>query len=343
MRRSHLSNGDGKLQTCVVNDAARGPLLIVGMTSLPSRLSGIAPALRSLASQSRRPDYLLLSLPRRSVREACDYKLPAELLAILSEYSWMRVNWVDTDHGPGTKVLGSLQWIEKNLSHTRSDDVLMILDDDHAYQPWVLEDLLHEQLSRGISSVCTFFAYFFGGLMVPQGADVIAIQLDRDIVSVLLEFHKDFVDGDAACFLVDDLWMGMCFRLCGREVSSLRDRVVSRGLETVYARTPNAEVEALMNLQGDDRRDRVTVRAFEGLLQRLVSASPDRLEKFGGRDSLARMHRLQAEVDRAARQMTSLEAWLEQHGGEGPTSQVQQAEGQLRQLKHLYRMQVPNQ
>ena len=62
--------------------------------------------------------------------------------------------------------------------------------------------------------------------MVPQGADIVALQLDSTTLRRIIDFHRlgsaclqvraawwrrshmrrCFVKGDAACFLVDDLW-----------------------------------------------------------------------------------------------------------------------------------------
>ena len=62
--------------------------------------------------------------------------------------------------------------------------------------------------------------------MVPQGADIVALQLDSTTLRCIIDFHRlgcawlqvraawsrrsplrrCFVKGDAACFLVDDLW-----------------------------------------------------------------------------------------------------------------------------------------
>ncbi|CAE8680328.1 unnamed protein product, partial [Polarella glacialis] len=241
----------------------RQPLLIVGVTSLPSRLRGAGPALLSIAAQSRRPDRLVLSLPRRSQREGRAYQVPPELRTILSAHPWMEVHWIEEDFGPGTKLLGAIDWLAANVGQTSENDVLMVLDDDHAYLPHALGELLQRQLSLGSKHASSFFAYFFRGLMVPQGADIIALQLGGSFSEDVLAFHRDFVAGDDACFLVDDLWLGMFLRLSGRQVVSHRELVTQRGLEMIYQRTGNASVEALMDLEGRDRRDRAMLRAFD--------------------------------------------------------------------------------
>merc|ERR1719401_3165470 len=124
-----------------------------------------------------------------------------------------------------------------NLDGGRDDDVLMVLDDDHSYHTFALGELHKEQLARHSKCVCSFFAYFCRGLMIPQGADIVAFRLGGDFNANLVEYHRKFVSGDSACFVVDDLWVAMFLRLSGFEVVSLRDQIVRRGLQMVYTRT----------------------------------------------------------------------------------------------------------
>lgn len=310
---------------------------------MPSRLAGICPALRSVARQSRRPDRLILSLPRTSKREGKAYRLPPALLQLLAEEAWIEVNWLEWDAGPGTKLLGTLHWLKVQNVQPQSGDVLMVLDDDHEYLPFALKDLLEAQLAHGPQHVATYFTYFLRGIMVPQGADIIALQMDGDIAPKLTEYHAGFVDGDRACFLVDDLWIGFFFFLCGKSVKGLRHLVLEKGLQTVYTQTSNAKVEALEALQGDDRRDCATLRAFEGLLARLLAVGASGLAPYGGEAALKRLRQVEAEVRRAEARIAQLSAWVVGAHSTATCSRSarESAEGELAQLRHLYQMQAP--
>lgn len=312
------------------------------MTSLPSRLKGAGPALLSIAAQSRRPDRLVLSLPRWSLREGCPYDLPSELTSILSEHPWMEVHWTDEDFGPGTKVLGALQWFGAQVGKPRECDVLMILDDDHAYLGHAVGELLEQQLKSGAHCANTFFAYFFRGLMVPQGADIVAMQLSDDFTENLVEYHRCFVAGDEASFLVDDLWLGMFLWLCGKSVVSLHELVKRRGFQMIYRRTDNAKVCALMDLGGRNSRDQAMVRAFDRQLAQLQEyASQQKLGRWGGQAAAQRVRQLAAEVARAVRRMDDLSSWIARAQGSACCSNLQKVEDELRRLRHLYCLQVP--
>lgn len=323
----------------------RSPWLVVGMTSLPSRIPGIVPALSSVAVQERRPDRLVLSLPRTSRREGRGYELPAALLEVLQEHPWMEVHWMEEDFGPGTKILGALDWLAAHANPC-SDDVLMVLDDDHEYSPHALGDLLHEQSAQGQEHVSTYFAYFFRGMMVPQGADIIAVPLGEGLVDKLPAYHRAFVAADRDCFLVDDLWIGMFFFMCGRSVTSCRDMLTARGLQMIYRRTSNASVAALEALGGDDRRDRVMLRAFGALAGRLLAAGPGGLGAWGGEHAWRRMQRLHQEVQQVEARIEQLAAWTSQQQRCSPASSSSQelvgrAAAELAKLRHLYQMQAP--
>lgn len=317
------------------------------MTSLPSRLAGVCPALQSIAVQTRRPDRLILSLPRRSEREGRAYELPPALLALMATEPWIQVHWLDWDVGPGTKILGLLDWLRTKAGKPHAGDVLMVLDDDHEYAPYALAELLSEQHTRGPGHVVTYFAYFFRGLMVPQGADIIACQPCDGLADALPAYHQAFVAGDRACFLVDDLWISFFLFLCGSSVTSLRELVMARGLKTIYRQTANAKVAALQTLDGEDRRDRVMLRGFEALLQRLLAAGPQGLALYGGAAAMQRLKRLEAEVRQAEARIMQLSTWVARErsvaGARGSAQAVKEVEAELAKWRHLYELQAPMQ
>eukprot|EP00913_Durusdinium_trenchii_P014165 g13293.t1 len=257
------------------------------MTSLPSRLRGACAALKSIAAQTKTPicsggipDRLILSLPRCSIREGRAYEIPRELQELTSEHPWMQVHWLEEDFGPGTKLLGVIDW--KYLGDPVNGDMLMLLDDDHAYLPHAIDDLWHKQSSLGTEYVSSYFA---------------------------------------------------------KEVRSFRDSVLRRGVETIYTKTSNASVEALMDLEGAARRDRAMLACFDHLLQRLLAVPPGSpsLECIGGAPSALRLRRLAAEVALAERRMAEL------HAESASAERAPRAAAELAKLRHLYLMQGEDQ
>eukprot|EP00747_Dinoflagellata_sp_TGD_P011834 gnl/TRDRNA2_/TRDRNA2_121121_c0_seq2.p1 gnl/TRDRNA2_/TRDRNA2_121121_c0~~gnl/TRDRNA2_/TRDRNA2_121121_c0_seq2.p1 ORF type:complete len:265 (-),score=40.54 gnl/TRDRNA2_/TRDRNA2_121121_c0_seq2:111-809(-) len=152
-----------------------------------------------------------------------------------------------------------------------------------------------------------------------------------------MEFHRSFVMTNSACFFVDDLWIAMYLKVCGTEVVSLHDQVKRRGMETIYKLTDNASVLALMELPGKNRRDRVTMLAFSGLLARLERATLQQLTRWGGADAVQRIRQLGDEARNIDKQI-ALRGWLELApctGREPPSRRAPSTKGQFAVVWHV--------
>ncbi len=104
--------------------------LIVGLTTIPSRLPFVLPTLKSLLLQNVPPGKILLHLPKHSRREQVAYSVPEELknlevIQIIGCPDW----------GPATKILPA-------LLDSDPDQRVVAVDDDRIYRPTLLEDLL---------------------------------------------------------------------------------------------------------------------------------------------------------------------------------------------------------
>ncbi|MCH6574216.1 MAG: hypothetical protein IH795_03280 [Bacteroidetes bacterium] len=104
--------------------------LIVGLTTIPSRLPFVVPTLKSLLLQNVPPGKILLHLPKHSRREQVEYSVPEELKN-LEVIQIVRC----PDWGPATKILPA-------LLDSHPDQRVVAVDDDRIYRPTLLEDLL---------------------------------------------------------------------------------------------------------------------------------------------------------------------------------------------------------
>ena len=104
--------------------------LIVGLTTIPSRLPFLLPTLKSLLLQHVPPGRILLHLPKHSRREQVEYLIPEELQN-LEVIKIIRC----PDWGPATKILPT-------LLNSDPDQRVVAVDDDRIYHPTLLEDLL---------------------------------------------------------------------------------------------------------------------------------------------------------------------------------------------------------
>ena len=123
--------------------------LIVGLTTIPSRLPFLLPTLKSLLLQDVLPGRILLHLPGRSRREGVEYSVPEELQG-LEVVQVVRCS----DWGPATKILPAL------LS-SDPDQRVVAVDDDRIYRPTLLADLLEASERHPDAAVGCF------GVIVP--------------------------------------------------------------------------------------------------------------------------------------------------------------------------------
>lgn len=110
--------------------------VIVSLSTLPDRIGRLQPTLESLLNQSRPPDEIVLAIPRFSVRQKRDYKIPDYVLQVPR----LRVLRCEKDWGPATKFIAV---VRDELAAGRGKTLIMVVDDDRIYPRNSLELYLH--------------------------------------------------------------------------------------------------------------------------------------------------------------------------------------------------------
>lgn len=120
--------------------------IIVSLTSYPARIAGIAQMLESIYSQTRKADKIVLWLAEEQFPNKDD-DLPDDLRKLQSEDK-LEVRWCD-DLKPHKKYFYALQEF--------TDDVVVTIDDDLQYSPYMLENLYmsYLQYPDAVSAVRT--------------------------------------------------------------------------------------------------------------------------------------------------------------------------------------------
>jgi hypothetical protein len=217
--------------------------VVVGMSSIPSRLDAIAPALDSIRHQARPPDVVFLSLPECSVREHTGYVIPEWLAAD----SLVQIVRTPVDYGPGTKLLGC-------LPHLAPSDTVVLMDDDLSYHPFVVGDLADEVSDASVAA--SFFVYESRGIRVGQGADGFAMLgaaafacgsiVDLAMAHQALRFH-------------DDYWTSFQLRRAGVSVRDLSPKLAGHGVGRSYEVVH--EINSLLATKGELSRMTVNKEA----------------------------------------------------------------------------------
>lgn len=230
-------------------DVKRAPVY-VSLTTLPSRIGRLRPTVDSLRAQSRVPDRIFVTLPLRSVREDRAYDVPAWLAAPPPGVELVRCA---TDAGPGTRLLGCLPRLE-------ADACLILVDDDMAYQPFLVERLAGAQLAR-TEAAFSFHVFKVGRFDCGQAADGFSVWtpnlagVEAFAARVLRSRHL---------FLEDDYWLSVFLQSRGIPIVSLAPTLPP----DARVWTPTHTEGQLSALTGDLRRSKVLREGTRFLLVR---------------------------------------------------------------------------
>lgn len=123
---------------------------VISLTTIPSRISLLAPTLKSLMRQTRAPKRIVLNLPRMSKREGVPYVVP-EFLSQLKSVEIARCE----DLGPATKAIPT-------LLREAPDQLVIIVDDDRIYPASLVADLEDASLAERDA------AFGMSGWVVPE-------------------------------------------------------------------------------------------------------------------------------------------------------------------------------
>jgi hypothetical protein len=218
--------------------------IVVGITSLPSRIGLIRPTIESLQTGEIKPDRIILALPMRSVREDREYDIPAWL-----EDIGVEVVRTQVDFGPGTKLLGV-------LPHLVQDTYLVVADDDVSYRADFLAKIVKAQSSDHSCSF-SFYAYRAFGLEVGQGCDGFSFWTPN--LAGIEEFASIHILG-TPLRLHDDLWISVFLATKAIRIKGLMHQL---GSGLIYGQVH--EVNALHRLDGSNSREELTRRGVRAL------------------------------------------------------------------------------
>jgi hypothetical protein len=216
LRRADLRALDA---ACAANPCRSG--LIVTLTTIPSRIDALAPALKSLLRQTSAPEQIRLCVPAWNEREQRAISVPAWLEGLRSV-----VVVPCADQGPATKFLAT-------LGAVAPDQAVVVVDDDRVYHPRLLERYAAlapawpDAAIAGagwrvpadlIDRPTTWRTWLTGAPHVPRRANQIRRPERTDIVQGVhsylvrprffdLRALGDFSAAPAAVRFVDDVWV----------------------------------------------------------------------------------------------------------------------------------------
>ena len=253
--------------------------LVVGMTTLPSRLPFCQPAIDSILAQRRPPDRFILSIPRVPMRGGDPFSSLPDFLTEAPYREQVTINLLDEDFGPGSKLLGA-------LPHCHEPSILVLCDDDMEYWDFMLDRLYSRQVAEPGASF-TFFRYHEQGLPIGQGAD--GFSFCSESLTGIRAFYDLHVSG-TPLRMHDDLWIS--YFLFGRGIP-IRDLAPSLGGGLIYRKVH--EVDALVALTGSDARHALAVQGMR-LLRSAGGLTWTRRARLAIGRLLDPLHKLQGRI-----------------------------------------------
>ena len=232
-------------------------MIYVSTSTIPQRIKNLDKSIKSLLNQTKKPDKIFINIPfkyRRFSETIKDDEIPK------FDSSVVEITRCE-DFGPATKLLGSLDKLEKN-------SLVILFDDDHVYENYMIEKFFYFY-SKAPNNSYSFYVHPLGNFGIGQGADGFAI--NTNCLKGIKNFYDKVVKDYKELFLYDDLWISyFLFFFKKNKILSLREHlkkdkdgkpsliykkhIVASGLVEMYGKDL---IEAVR------KRDQIAVESFK--------------------------------------------------------------------------------
>ena len=232
-------------------------MIYVSTSTIPQRIKNLDKSIKSLLNQSKKPDKIFINIPfkyKRFSETIKDDEIPK------FDSSVVEITRCE-DYGPATKLLGSLDKLEKN-------SLVILFDDDHVYENYMIEKFFYFY-SKAPNNSYSFYVHPLGNFGIGQGADGFAI--NTNCLKGIKNFYDKVVKDYKELFLYDDLWISyFLYFFKKNKILSLREHlkkdkdgkpsliykkhIVASGLVEMYGKNL---IEAVR------KRDQIAVESFK--------------------------------------------------------------------------------
>ena len=232
-------------------------MIYVSISTIPQRIKNLNESVKSLLNQTKKPDKIFINIPfkyQRFTEIIKDDQIPK------FDSNLIEITRCE-DCGPATKLLGSLNKLEKN-------SLVILADDDHIYENYMIEKFFYFY-SKAPNNAYSFYVHPLGKFGIGQGADGFAINTNH--LTGIKIFYDKIVKNYKELFLYDDLWISyFLYFFKKNKILSLKEHlkknndgkpaliykkhIVASGLVETYGRNL---IEAVK------KRDQIAVESFK--------------------------------------------------------------------------------
>tara|TARA_B110000977_G_C10906291_1_gene427366 strand:- start:62 stop:814 length:753 start_codon:yes stop_codon:yes gene_type:complete len=234
----------------------------VSLTSIPPRFSSLEKTIRSINSQIKKPSKIFLNIPLKYKRYPDSKYNISQLEKIFENLTIIRCK----DYGPGTKLLGSLEYL-------MDYDYVVLIDDDHIYNKDML-NIFNKEALKNLDRAYSFCVYNVEDCKVGQGAD--GFMINTNFLKEILEFFNEFVLNNKKLFFNDDLWISIYLnKVLKKDIKNLfqliRQPIFFKKIKSIYKK--HTTVDALIELYSKDRKKAREIKFKENCEEYLLIKS----------------------------------------------------------------------
>ncbi|MDA8801130.1 hypothetical protein N9N61_00655 [Candidatus Pelagibacter ubique] len=231
----------------------------VSLTSIPPRFSTLEKTIRSINSQIKKPPKIFLNIPLKYKRYPDSKYNFLQLEKIFENLTIIRCK----DYGPGTKLLGSLEYL-------MDYDYVVLIDDDHIYNKAML-DIFNKEALKDLDSAYSFCVYNVEDCKVGQGAD--GFMINTNFLKEIFEFFNKFVLNNKKLFFNDDLWISIYLnKVLKKDIKNLfqliKQPIFFKKIKSIYKK--HTTVDALIELYSKDRKEAREIKFKENCEEYLL-------------------------------------------------------------------------
>ena len=242
-------------------------MIYISLSTIPDRLKNLNKSVESLLNQTRKPDKIFINIPLKYRRfsETVENERIPEFNSDLVEITRCE------DCGPGTKLLGSLNKLQKN-------SLLILADDDHIYKDYMIEKFFYFY-NKNPNNAYSFYVYPLENSPVAQGADGFAINTNH--LDGIENFYKEIVKDYKELFLNDDVWISyFLYFIKKTKIFSLREHLKKDNqgkFSLIY--TKDKKNKGLIETYGEElakavkKRDEISIESFKYMKEKTKGLS----------------------------------------------------------------------
>ena len=221
---------------------------IFSLSTIPSRINYIESTIKSLLEQTLKPEKIILNIPKKYNLRFKSSIQKIHIEKVLNKYLHkIIINYIDSDYGPGTKLMGLIK--SKLIKMDIEDTYIVLVDDDHIYKPQMLEyfDNYNKKIYDNKLKVASYYCYNLNKITIGQGADGFFIKLN-----LLFDFevYYDIIKKNDLILYHDDYYISYYFHLKQIPINHIKSTIDN----LIYVKEKSWNIDSLVSIKNEYNR-----------------------------------------------------------------------------------------